>query len=137
MGSIPVLSRERRGQVVRGAVVGIGIIVLLMLLWASRVPAQEVGRGWCCGISDCGVLDRGAVRATKRGYVVDGMVSYFLSINHSAGGRAILGPLDRSEHVGPELIPYSEARPSPDGLYWRCKYPSGERRCFFAPPPGS
>ena len=33
-----------------------------------------------------------------------------------------------------ELVPESEAQPSPDGQYWRCKRPDGSRRCFFAPP---
>lgn len=34
-----------------------------------------------------------------------------------------------------ETVPFSEAMPSPDGEYWRCKRPDGSRRCFFAPPP--
>jgi hypothetical protein len=38
---------------------------------------------------------------------------------------------------GTELVPYSEAQPSPDGAYWRCKRPDGTRRCFFAPPPST
>jgi hypothetical protein len=36
-----------------------------------------------------------------------------------------------------EFVPMSEAQPSPDGAYWRCKRPDGTRRCFFAPPPGT
>jgi hypothetical protein len=35
---------------------------------------------------------------------------------------------------GTETVPFSEAQPSPDGAYWRCKRPDGSRRCFFAPP---
>src|SRR5262247_749485 len=35
------------------------------------------------------------------------------------------------------LVPHREVQPSKDGRYWRCRRPSGERRCFFAPPPGS
>jgi hypothetical protein len=38
---------------------------------------------------------------------------------------------------GNEMVPFSEAQPSPDGAFWRCKRPDGSRRCFFAPPPGS
>ena len=38
---------------------------------------------------------------------------------------------------GVEKIPFSEAQPSPDGAFWRCKRPDGTRRCFFAPPPAT
>jgi hypothetical protein len=34
-----------------------------------------------------------------------------------------------------ETIPFSAARPSPDGEYWRCAGADGSRRCFFAPRP--
>jgi hypothetical protein len=49
----------------------------------------------------------------------------------------IQGPL---AGVGPqqyEAVPFSEAQPSPDGEFWRCKRPDGTRRCFFAPPPAT
>ena len=36
-----------------------------------------------------------------------------------------------------EKVPFTEAQPSPDGAFWRCKRPDGSRRCFFAPPPRS
>ena len=36
-----------------------------------------------------------------------------------------------------ELVPFSEAQPSEDGEYWRCKRYDGSRRCFFAPQPSS
>ena len=45
----------------------------------------------------------------------------------------IHGPL---AGIGPsmyEAVPFSEALPSPDGEFWRCKRPDGSRRCFFAP----
>ena len=38
---------------------------------------------------------------------------------------------------GNEKIPFTEAQPSPDGAFWRCKRPDGTRRCFFAPPPAT
>jgi hypothetical protein len=38
---------------------------------------------------------------------------------------------------GAEKIPFTEAQPSPDGAFWRCKRPDGTRRCFFAPPPNT
>ena len=36
-----------------------------------------------------------------------------------------------------EVVPYSEAKPSRDGMFWRCQRPDGSRRCFFAPPPST
>ena len=48
--------------------------------------------------------------------------------------RAIVSALGYRLENG-ETIPFSEAQPSPDGAFWRCKRPDGTRRCFFAPPP--
>ena len=72
-----------------------------------------------------------AVKAQKGGYSVVGTVTYGQAIT----GNALDGPTvhDRVN----ETIPYSQALPSPDGAYWRCKRPDGTPRCFFAPPPGS
>ena len=36
-----------------------------------------------------------------------------------------------------EVVPFTEAQPSPDGSYVRCHRPDGSRRCFFAPRPNS
>ena len=47
-------------------------------------------------------------------------------INMTAAGYRLFGS---------EVVPYSEAQPSSDGAYWRCKRPDGSRRCFFAPTP--
>lgn len=63
----------------------------------------------CCGERDCSVLDDSDIRITAAGYFIK-------SIN--------------------ETVPFSEAAPSPNGRYWRC-YWGGQRKCFFAPPPGS
>src|SRR5215831_996138 len=43
--------------------------------------------------------------------------------------RVVMGPVQH------EAIPFSEAQPSPDGEFWRCRRPDGSRRCFFAPTP--
>lgn len=79
----------------------------------------------CCGERDCGewVKDSGRIVPTATGYRVDGW------FRGSIGGV----PFTHEVH---ELIPYSEAQPSPDGVYWRCQW-GGSRKCFFAPPPGS
>ncbi len=42
-----------------------------------------------------------------------------------------------ADGVPTEVVPFSEAQPSPDGAYWRCKRPDGSRRYFFAPPPNT
>src|SRR5437867_1747975 len=49
----------------------------------------------------------------------------------------IQSPLAGMGPVQHEAIPFSEAQPSPDGEFWRCRRPDGSRRCFFAPPPST
>src|ERR1700687_4557215 len=63
----------------------------------------------CCGEGDCFVIPSEQVTMTGDGYVIFGV----------------------------EKIPFTEAQPSPDGAFWRCKLPDGTRRCFFAPPPAT
>ena len=74
--------------------------------WISRSGLRNAAGEWCCGEGDC--FTESAVRETRAGYQL------------SSG----------------EVIPLSEAQPSPDGAFWRCKRPDGSRRCFFAPPSG-
>ena len=95
--------------------------------WISRGGYNGKGQAageWCCGEGDCGVLVAGEVHATAEGYEVDA------AFQIGSGAGAI------TERVR-EIVPYSEAQPSPDGAYWRCKRPNGSRRCFFAPPPST
>ena len=76
---------------------------------------------WCCGEGDCAVMDSGTVTPTRTGYRIHGF-----------------GTIDGVERVWiDDVVPDTEAQPSPDGSYWRCKRPDGSRRCFFAPPEGS
>jgi len=77
--------------------------------WISRGAYRNGAGEWCCGEGDCAVIPPGQVRALSTGYRL----------------------------FETETVPYTEAQPSPDGAYWRCKRPDGSRRCFFAPPPGS
>jgi hypothetical protein len=93
--------------------------------WISRGAHQGKGQAageWCCGEGDCGELDKGSVTAASDGYRVRGYVT-------------IMGTKARIWIE--ETVPYSEAQPSPDGIYWHCHRPNMTRRCFFAPPPGS
>ena len=113
----------------------VGLIVCLVLAamamlatvhaqdnWIGRSAVHSAAGEWCCGIADCGVF-QGPVPVTSQGYRLKGVVRM-----QSNGGW--LDPVD-------ETVPFSEAKPSPDGAFWRCKRPDGSRRCFFAPPPGS
>jgi hypothetical protein len=87
--------------------------------WISRGGHRNAAGEWCCGDGDCFVIPKERIMMTSEGYVI------------------IQGPL---AGVGPqqyEAVPFSEAQPSPDGEFWRCKRPDGTRRCFFAPPPAT
>ena len=77
--------------------------------WISRGGHRNAAGEWCCGEGDCFMIPAEQVKIGGDGYVL----------------------------FGAEKIPYSEAQPSPDGAYWRCKRPDGTRRCFFAPPPNT
>ena len=93
------------------------LLVIVSLLPATAAPAHDswISRGghknaageWCCGTGDCFVVPGQNVSLTAQGYRL----------------------------FDAETVPYSEAQPSPDGAFWRCKRPDGSRRCFFAPPP--
>lgn len=90
--------------------------------WISRGQLRNPAGEWCCGTGDCGLMDKGAVKATEAGYEIRGFVT-------------ILGTNARIRVD--EVVPYAEAMPSPDGAFWRCMRPDHSRRCFFAPPPGA
>lgn len=75
--------------------------------WISRGALRNAAGEWCCGEGDCSVVPNNEVSTTASGYRLSNR----------------------------EMVPYSEAQPSPDGAFWRCKRPDGSRRCFFAPPP--
>jgi hypothetical protein len=96
-------------------------------LWISRNNYKNPAGEWCCGAEDCGVVSADAVKAVKGGYSLRGPVTYGTGVT----GNEADGPT-RSEQLN-EVVPYSQALPSPDGAYWRCKRPDGSARCFFAP----
>jgi hypothetical protein len=75
--------------------------------WISRGGHRNAAGEWCCGEGDCSIIHSDQVSTGPTGYRL----------------------------YNSELVPYSEAQPSPDGAFWRCKRPDGTRRCFFAPPP--
>jgi hypothetical protein len=100
-------------------------------IWINRLGLKNPAGEWCCGAGDCGVVSSTAVRTSPKGYTVRGTVTYGAVVTgNSADGDTVADRVD-------ETVPYSQALPSPDGAFWRCKRPDGSRRCFFAPPPGS
>lgn len=101
--------------------------------WISRGGLKNPAGEWCCGAEDCGVVDSKAVHAAAGGYSLRGTVTY----NQADAGAIKSEDGTVSYDRVNETIPYSQALPSPDGAYWRCKRPDGTPRCFFAPPPGS
>jgi hypothetical protein len=87
--------------------------------WISRGGHRNAAGEWCCGEGDC--------------FIVHGA-----HVTRNSDGAFVLWSAPAGGSVRPfvvEVIPESDAQPSPDGAYWRCKRPDGSRRCFFAPPP--
>lgn len=76
--------------------------------WISKGGHKNVAGEWCCGDYDCPVLNY-SPRVTAAGYQLE----------------------------NGEVVPFSEAMPSPDNTFVRCHRPDGTRRCFFAPKPAS
>jgi hypothetical protein len=87
--------------------------------WINRGGHKNGAGEWCCGEGDCFVVPKERIAVTGEG---NGIVH---------------GPLVGIGAPLHEAIPFSEAQPSPDGEFWRCKRPDGSRRCFFAPPPST
>jgi hypothetical protein len=77
--------------------------------WISHGKYTSTDGVHCCGDNDCQALGPEDVKITPRGYAL----------------------------MNGELVPFSEAQPSEDGEFWRCKRYDGSRRCFFAPQPSS
>lgn len=90
--------------------------------WISRESQRNAAGEWCCGAGDCLMMDDSAVEMHADGY-------------HVSGEGTLFGFIEFRMTIDPEIVPLSEAQPSPDGRYWRCMRPDRSRRCFFAPPP--
>src|SRR5262245_34687187 len=74
--------------------------------WISRGGYRNQAGERCCGDGDC--------------FVVRGV-------------HAVTLPTVGYRLPGGEFVPRSEALPSPDGRFWRCRRPDDSRRCFFVP----
>lgn len=96
-------------------------------IWINEGHYRNPAGEWCCGTGDCGVVGADGIHAIKGGYSINSRVVYGSSITgNAADGSTTSEPIK-------EFVPYSQALPSPDGEYWRCKRPDGTPRCFFAP----
>lgn len=89
-----------------------------LALLAAGACAHEWYDAWCCNDRDCAPVPDGAVRAVKGGY------------------RYRLCPGDHPGVTGECLsgfLRHSEARPSEDGRFHVCIYPSNTVRCVYVP----
>jgi hypothetical protein len=101
--------------------------------WISAGGHRNAAGELCCGEGGCFVIPSIYVKTQADGYRVivrkDGLPP------NPQGIDKRVSPFDPD--IRTEIVPLSEAQPSPDGAYRRCKRPDGSRRCFFAPPPNT
>ena len=124
------MALPRIGGATRFTLTGLAAMAMLSLQLAyAHGPAEWIQRGGyknvagelCCGERDCGEMVAGKIVPTYGGYRVDAVFRI---------GTATGEFFTQEVH---EVVPYSEAQPSPDGAFWRCQW-GGSRKCFFAPP---
>lgn len=93
-----------------------GFLIVAAWLAMFVIPAfsHDAPSGWaypieCCSNADCAELPSSRVKNVSTGYLIDGK----------------------------HLVPFKDARQSPDGLFHACFPTPDNLRCFFAPPPGA
>jgi hypothetical protein len=93
--------------------------------WGHQSHTGMVFPPWCCNgnhiTGDCSEIAAATVRVGQGGYIVT------------------LNPGDHRKVTEPQsfTIPQDKVRPSNDGRFYICLYPTQkDARCFFAPPPG-
>lgn len=79
--------------------------------WILQGQHKNARGEFCCGPMDCKIEHDAVARVS--GWTIEG-----------EGSRN-------------EFVPYSEAKPTPDGRLWICRYPDGRRRCTFGLTPGT
>ena len=81
----------------------------------------------CCGTGDCGILSEGSIRPLPGYYHIKGTWTKGASITgNPVDGPTVIEDID-------EMVPFSEALPSPDGTPWRCENNIQKTRCLFVP----
>lgn len=105
----------RAALIVFGALVLVGLYLSAAL--AHMAPTGWEYPAWCCGGNDCAPIAAANVRTSPDGYVVT------------------LGKGDHpmKSETTTFVIPYANAKPSPDGDYHLCLYPNEfSPHCFYA-----
>ena len=108
------------------ALPALALLALALCGAGGPAHAHSFYSTYCCrGEVDCEPIPETAVKITARGYLVTLRPTEHRMLVNEPGPRTY-------------LIPFSEAKPSPDGRYPACIYPGPDTlRCFYAPPPGS
>src|SRR5438128_11900031 len=91
-----------------GALSAIGSLASAHDTWINRGGFRNAAGEWCCGAGDCFTVPTEQVSMNGVGYIL------------------------RADDN--ELVPFSEAQPSPDSAYWRCRRTGGTRVRLCAPP---
>ena len=91
-----------------GALIGVALVVAYVLT-SGDARSHDFYDAACCSERDCHPALEGAVRPVSTGYLIT-----------------------RTR----EIIPYPQARVSPDGEYHTCENPTGRTICLYAPPMG-
>lgn len=94
----------------------------LFLAWAQHARAHDFYDPWCCNDKDCQPIAADSVKVTRQGYVVSLREGQHIGLKPGAGSMSY-------------LIPFKDARPSPDGKFHACIMPWQVEvmRCFYAP----
>lgn len=104
----------------------LALIAALTMLAPARPHTSGGGFDydlWCCNGSDCRELPESAIVAGPDGWIVT-----------LRKGEHPMVHSDSVRHV----IPYKTSRPSGDGKFHLCLWPTEkDARCFYVPPPRS
>lgn len=86
------------------------VVIAIAVCMAAAVRASKAHEWYpweCCSGIDCSEISESRVRVSPGGYMVDGEF----------------------------LVPYAQAKSSPDGNYHACFPKAGGLKCFWAPKP--
>lgn len=100
----------------------LGLALLTGTAAAHQAPSGMEYDPWCCSGKDCAPIPARDVRTAPEGFVVT------------------LQPGDHPMVTEPQrfVVPYGQEKPSTDGGYHICLYPTQDAlRCFYAPGMGS
>jgi len=97
-----------------------------LMLMTGHASAHEWYDPVCCNENDCQAIPTSAVQVTPRGYVV------MLYPHEHVGLKGQSG-------VKSWLVPFKDAKPSPDGKFHACILPwsTETMRCLYAPAGGA